>query len=240
MNQKLRQKATSSVERDFFRPLNNSNFGIDCRNNIDNCILEPLYDDLNEISYIKKFTTIFSDNTFRNLFSPFHMRGEIIHTFQSKIFALNKEDPTYQARKEYFEIRWMRSLTLSILLRNKNRSKRKLKDLDEKISDCLDSRKTRMVIEFNDRESASIKSFAIKKKKQIKVTTRFTSGKLLVFAKLSLKSFIYEVTETFCFSKENVKKINDKNKIERVEIFHILTDTDSTALKFIFISDTNT
>ena len=66
------------------------------------------------------------------------------------------------------------------------------------------------------------------------------SGKLLVFAKLSLKSFIYEVTETFCFSKENVKKINDKYKIERVETFHILTDTDSTALKFMFISDTNT
>ena len=27
--------------------------------------------------------------------------------------------------------------------------------------------------------------------------------------------------------------------IEKVEIFHILTDTDSTALKFIFISDPN-
>ena len=47
MNPKSKQQATSSVERDFFKLLNNSNFGIDCRNNIDNCILEPLYDDLN-------------------------------------------------------------------------------------------------------------------------------------------------------------------------------------------------
>ena len=31
------------------------------------------------------------------------MREEIIQTFQSKIFALNKEDPTYEARKEYSE-----------------------------------------------------------------------------------------------------------------------------------------
>ena len=123
--------------------------------------------------------------------------------------------------------------------KSKNRRKKKIKDLDEKISDCLDQRKTKMVIEFNDKESACIKSFAIKKREQIKVTTRFMSGKLLMFAKLSLKSFIYEVTETFCFSKENVKKIYDKYKIERVEIFHILTDTDSTALKFMFISDTN-
>ena len=55
MNQKSSQKVTSSLERYFFKLLKNSNFGIDCRNNIDNCILEPLYDDFTEISYIKKF-----------------------------------------------------------------------------------------------------------------------------------------------------------------------------------------
>ena len=65
------------------------------------------------------------------------------------------------------------------------------------------------------------------------------SGKLLMFEKLSLKSFIYEITETFCFPKENVRKIYDKYKIERVKIFHVLTDTGSTALKSMFISDLN-
>ena len=44
MNQKARQKATSSFERGFYKLLNNSNFGIDCRNNIDNCVLEPLHE----------------------------------------------------------------------------------------------------------------------------------------------------------------------------------------------------
>ena len=44
MNQKTRQKATSSFERGFYKLLNNSNFGIDCRNNIDNCVLEPLHE----------------------------------------------------------------------------------------------------------------------------------------------------------------------------------------------------
>ena len=91
MNQKFRQKAISSIERDFFKLLNNSDFGIDCRNNIDNCIIEPLYDDFIEISYIKKFTTIFSDDTFRNFFSPVLLREEITQTFQSKIFALDKD-----------------------------------------------------------------------------------------------------------------------------------------------------
>ena len=68
MNQKSRQAATSSVEKDFFELLNNSTFGIDCLNNIDNCIFESIYDNLGEISYIKKFTTIFNDDTYRDFF----------------------------------------------------------------------------------------------------------------------------------------------------------------------------
>ena len=95
MNQKSRQKATTSVEKDFCKFLNNSNFGIDCRNSIDNCIIEPLYDDLGEISYIKKFLTIFNDDTYRHFFSPEHMKEEIIQTYQGKIFALDKNNPTY-------------------------------------------------------------------------------------------------------------------------------------------------
>ena len=103
MNQKARQTASSSVEKNFYKLLNNSNFGIDCRNNIDNCYLEPLYDDFSEISYIRKFTTIFSDETFRYFFSASLLTEEISQTFQGKIFALNKEEMTYKARKKYYE-----------------------------------------------------------------------------------------------------------------------------------------
>ena len=53
MNRYSKQKATSSVEKDFYKLLNNSNFGIDCQNNIDNCVFEPIYDDIGEIGYIK-------------------------------------------------------------------------------------------------------------------------------------------------------------------------------------------
>ena len=60
-----------------------------------------------------------------------------------------------------------------------------------------------------------------------------------MFAKLSLKSFIYDMIEIFCSPDENVKEIFKKYAIEWVEIFHVLTDTDSTSLKFIFISDQN-
>ena len=62
------QKATLSVEKDFYKLLNNSNFEINHRNNIDSCILELLYDDFSEVSHIKKLTTILEDDTFRHFF----------------------------------------------------------------------------------------------------------------------------------------------------------------------------
>lgn len=58
------------------------------------------------------------------------------------------------------------------------------------------------------------------------------SGKSLTFAKLSLKSFIYALAETLYFPNEIAKEI-----YKRIICYHILTDTDSTSLLFIVISD---
>ena len=71
MNQKARQKATSPVEKDFYKLLNKTNFGIAFRNNKDNCKLEPIFDEIGESCYIKKFDTIFgSDDNYRNFYCP--------------------------------------------------------------------------------------------------------------------------------------------------------------------------
>ena len=45
--------------------------------------------------------------------------------------------------------------------KNRYFRKKKIQDIDDKITDCLDPRKTEMIIKFSDRESASIKSFAV-------------------------------------------------------------------------------
>ena len=201
----------------------------------------PLYDEIGEISYIKKFCTIFGNKTYRDFFCPSVMREEICHEFNTKL-SFNKNDPTYQARKEYLENKMEEDFdAVDPFEQNlkKGRKKRKFQDIDSKIADAVDSRKTKMILEFNNQESASIKSFAAKKNDCVKVTTRFLPGKMLMFAKLSLMSFIYEVLETFCFPDENVREIFKKYGIEKVEIYHILTDTDSTSLKFLFISDPN-
>ena len=59
---------------------------------------------------------------------------------------------------------------------------------------------------------------------------------MLMFGKLSLMSFIYDVLEIFCFPDKKVKEIYEKYQIEDVNIYHILTDMDSTLLNFVFIS----
>ena len=125
MNQKSRQTATSSVEEDFYKLLNNSNFGIDCWNNIDN-YLQPIYDDFSEILYIKNYATFFGDDTFRDFFSPCLLREEINATFDSKIFVLKKDEPTYEERKKYYERQRTEELeAFNSYVKNKKAKKKK-------------------------------------------------------------------------------------------------------------------
>ena len=92
------------------------------------------------------------------------MKEEIIQTYQGKIFALDKNNPTYEARKEYFQNKMDEEVdVVESFKKSKNRRKRKFKDIDEKIEECQEPRKTKMVVEFSNHESASIKSFAVKK-----------------------------------------------------------------------------
>ena len=59
MNQKSRQNSKNFVEKEFYKSMNNSNFGYDCRNNLDNCQFVPIFDELKEIKYIKKYYNFF-------------------------------------------------------------------------------------------------------------------------------------------------------------------------------------
>ena len=92
MNQNARKTAKTKVEKDFCKLLNNSNFGNDCRNNIGNCKLELIYDGVEELSYIKKYTNIFSDPQFRVFFSLDVARQQIEPEFKKKLEKYNEDD----------------------------------------------------------------------------------------------------------------------------------------------------
>ena len=59
MNQKSRQQSKNNVEQDFYKLMNNSNFGYKCRNNLDNCKFVPIFDELKDITYTNRYHNIF-------------------------------------------------------------------------------------------------------------------------------------------------------------------------------------
>ena len=49
-------------------------------------------------------------------------------------------------------------------------------------------------------------------------------GKMLMFSKLSLRSFVYDIIDIFCFPDEEVKEIYERHKIIKTFVYLILTD----------------
>ena len=99
MNQKSRKKATYPVERDFYKFLNNAYFGIGCRNNINNCTFEHIYDEIGEISYIKKFDSIFHNKKYSDFFDINLLKEEVEEKYNKLFLALDPKNPTYEAGK---------------------------------------------------------------------------------------------------------------------------------------------
>ena len=95
MNQKPRQNAKNSVEKDFYKLINNSNFGFDCRNNLDNCKFVPIFDELKEITNIKKYYNFF-DPKVSKFVMPDLIAQEIEEKYNDDIIKISTEDKFYK------------------------------------------------------------------------------------------------------------------------------------------------
>ena len=242
MNLKARK---TKVEKDFYKLLNNSNFGNDCRNNIGNYTLDLLFDGLDEISYIKKFTNILKDAQYREFFSVDLFKEQYRQEYKEKIEKLDKNDPFYflicesLSKKLEEDLEGIEQYSKKINKRKFRQQQAKVDKIENKIKECDDIRKNKMIIEFNEQKSASVRSIAVKSNHFVKCTMRFMYGKLLMFAKLSLKSFIRSLVKLLHFPEENpiVSDIYKKYQIEEIHCYQVLTDTDSTSTQFIIVSE---
>ena len=59
INQESRQESNNSAAKYFYKLMNNSDFGYDCRNNLDNCKFVPMFDEYEEINFVSRYHSLF-------------------------------------------------------------------------------------------------------------------------------------------------------------------------------------
>ena len=120
MNQVSRQKAQTDVEKDFYKLMNNANFGYDCCNNANNCYFSPIYDEIDELLYVKWHQNVF-DQSIVGFVSSESLEREIEEEFLNKNGKLDQNDNYYGARKNSLKIQKKKSLVLYFLWKNQDK-----------------------------------------------------------------------------------------------------------------------
>ena len=237
MNQRSRQNAKNDIEKIFYKLMNNSNFGFDCRNNANNLKFEPLINEIEELSYIRKYHSLF-DEKVKHFVSSEILENKINQDFDQEMSKIKDNDPFKDIRITELTNRKAENFDVLELLKKKEKrmKKRKIKDDYKDRKTCfLEDKKIKTMIDFEENNCGSIKSLAIKSSTNVKVSSRFIKGKMLMFAKLSIKSFVYDMIDVFCFPNEAIKEIYHQYQIQKCFLYQNLTDADSTSLFFVFI-----
>ena len=105
MNQKARQEAGDKVESDFCKLLNNANFGYDCRSNLDNCKFEPINDEINELSFIKRYYSNIYDRIVQPFITSRVLKEEMDERFNNVRQKIKETDKFYAAKIRSIETR---------------------------------------------------------------------------------------------------------------------------------------
>ena len=165
MNQKARQLSKNDVEKDFFKLRNNSNFGYDCRNNLDNCKFNPIFNELGEITYVNRYHNIF-DEKVSSFVSTDLVKQHVEEKFNDKLAKLNKEDQFYNIKFQTIKDERLADLEAAEKIDGNKKEKKKRKKLvgfSEREKEAVTNQKVKSLIDFDEQYSASIKSLSIQK-----------------------------------------------------------------------------
>ena len=234
MNQKSRQQSRNSVAKDFYKLMNNSNFGYDCRNNIDNCKFVPIFEEYKEITFINRYCNIFDENFCSKFVTSDLLKPQIEEEYNDMLMKLDKEDKFYE-----IILQTLSSLEAAEKIYQKNQKRASLVDYVHRKNEALTNQRVKSLIDFDEEYLCSISLIAIEKSSKINLTTRFLNGKMLMFSKVSIKSFVYDLINTFMFLNAEIREIYKKYKVNRCYLDQNLTNTESTLTLFVFICDLN-
>ena len=164
------------------------------------------------------------------------LKGDIEEKFNNKLSKIDKEDRFYEIKLQTLKSQRLSQLESAEKFeqqKKKAKKRSKLIDVVDRKSEALINQKVKSLIDFDEGYSCSIRSLAIEKNSKINLTTRFLNGRMLMFSKVSIKSFVYNLIDIFMFPTPKIFKIDHKYDVEN------LTDTDSTSMFFVFLCNLN-
>ena len=207
MNQRLRQNSQNKIEKDFYKLLNNFNYGHNCRSNLDNFRFEPIYDEIKEITYLRKYHSLFDPKISKFVNSSL-IESEIQNRYIEELFEIRNDDPfriaKISALKEK-EKEEKEALSMFKEKEKRNKKKKTIESYMNRVKGAHKNIKIKTLIDFDASLTTSIKSLAVKKQTKVEVKTRFANGTKLMFSKIFLKSFVYDMVDVFHFSDNRVK-----------------------------------
>ena len=168
MNQKSRQLSKTNTEKDFYKLMNNANFGSDCRNNIDNCDFVPIFDEVNEIYSLQKYYSLV-DPKINNFVSGKLIEDSVNNKFTEKFHALDKNDQFYDIKLATLKNEHQEGLEAAKKLTDKRKKlKRKVSITDycDRMDKVNQKKNVTSLIEFDQQNSNSIKAVMVKKKSE--------------------------------------------------------------------------
>ena len=208
---------------------------------MDNCDFVPIFDEVGEIHSLQKYYNLV-DPKIQDFVSGKLIEEHVNNEFNQKLHKLDKNGPFYEIKLSTIKHEKAMGLEAAKSLEEKKKRQKKrttLIDYFDRMNEANQNINVKSMIEFDQEQSTSIKAVLVKQNSTIKVTSRFLSGKMLMFAKVSIKSFVYDIIDVFMFPDETTKSIYEKHKIKKCYVYQNLTDTDGTSILFVFICNMN-
>ena len=141
------------------------------------------------------------------------LKSQIEEEYNNKLLKLDKEDKFYEIKLQTLKTERLSSLESAEKIYQKNKKNKKratLVDYLDRKKEALTNQRTKSLIDFDEEYSCSIRVIAIEKSSEINLTTRFLNGKMLMFSKVSLKSFAYVLIDIFMFPNVETQEIYKK------------------------------
>ena len=147
-----RQESKNNIEKDFYKLMNNSNFGYDCRNNLDNCKFVPIFDEFKEITYIGRYWSFFDSKIFQFVTTDL-IKQDIEEKYNDKLIKLDKEDKFYAIKLNTINDQRLSDLEAAENFekkKNKNKNKLNLVDFSDRKRKVLRNKKVKPLIDSDE------------------------------------------------------------------------------------------